>query len=424
MTDVAAVVRLLIVLLLIAMAVILITRRLAIPYTLGLVVVGFLISLVVNSPALHLTPDLVLFVFLPALLFEGSWAISVTLLKENWLTIFLLAVPGLLLEVVLIALPLHYFAGLIWVDAFLLAAILSPTDPVAVLGLFRQLHVDERLATIIEGESLFNDGVAGSLYQVFLGLVVLTVHQQPITFWTVLHQGLGTFILEAGGGTLLGAFVGLFISRFVKHIDDPLIEITVTIITAYGLYLLADYIGVSGILAVIVGGLVLGSYGKSHGMSSNTVEAVDNFWGLIAFLANALLFLLVGAQLNPLSFLKNEQIVLFLLVAALVIVAVLVARYIMVMLLPHSIPPFNGQRRRSWRFLIFWSGLRGALSLALVLALPLDVPARSELIFATYAVVFFTLMVQGFSIRGILRGLRYLKKARDKQTRQLLSEED
>ncbi|HEX4206000.1 MAG TPA: sodium:proton antiporter [Ktedonobacteraceae bacterium] len=410
MTDVASVVRLLIVLLLIALVVILLARRLAIPYTLGLVVVGLLLSLVVNLPVSHLTPDLVLFVFLPALLFEGSWSISVTRLRTYWLSIFLLAVPGLLLGLVLIALPLHYFAHLIWLDAFLLAAILSPTDPVAVLGLFKQLRVDERLATIIEGESLFNDGVAGALYQVFLGLLILAIQQQPITFGVMLTRGVGTFVLVSGGGIVLGAICGFFISRFVKHIDEPLIEITITIIAAYGTYLLADYLGCSGILAVIVAGLILGSYGRSHGMSSATVESVDNFWSLIAFLANALIFLLVGAQLNPIALFKSHEAVPLLLIAGLVILAVLIARAVIVFLLPQYIPPFHGLRLRAWRFMIFWSGLRGALSLALVLALPLQIPAREELIFATYAVVFFTLIGQGFSIRGILKGLPALKR--------------
>src|SRR5437660_3741143 len=204
MTDIATIVRLLVILLLIALMVIFITRRLAVPYTLGLVIVGLLIGIFGRISGVRLTPDLVLFVFLPALLFEGSWSIQVERLRKNWLIIFLLAVPGLLLSLVLIAPLLHFFAGLIWADAFLLAAILSPTDPVAVLGLFRQLHVDEDLSTIIEGESLFNDGMAGSLYQIFLALVLLTLHGQAPSGLIALGNGLLLFVLEAGGGLALG----------------------------------------------------------------------------------------------------------------------------------------------------------------------------------------------------------------------------
>ncbi len=405
MTDTVLVVRILVVLLLIALAVILTTRRLSVPYTLGLVIVGLLISVFNLLPTIRLTPALVLFVFLPALLFEGSWSISVRRLQANWFIIILLAGPGILLELVLIAVPLHFLAGLDWGVAFLLSAILSPTDPIAVLGLFKQLKVNADLSTIIEGESLFNDGVAGSLYQVFLALVLASVHGSPVTAIQAWLTGIGMFLLEAGGGVLLGLLCGFIISRIVRHIDDPLIETTITLVTAYGVYLLADTLHTSGILAVILAALVLGSYGRSTGMSEQTRETVDNFWNVIAFLANALLFLLVGVELNPARFFTTQSIASFLLIAGITIVAVLLARFVMVLALPRHAPPARGKFLPLWRLIIFWSGLRGALSLALVLALPFDVPNRESLIFSTYAVVLFTLLVQGFSLRLILKRL-------------------
>src|SRR5947207_2393106 len=239
MTDITNIVRILVLLLLIALIVILVTRKFTVPYTLGLVVVGLLISLSGVLPTIHLTPALVLFVFLPALLFEGSWMIEVQKLRENWVPIFLLAVPGLLLSLLLIALLVHFLAGLTWELALLLGAILSPTDPVAVLGLFRQLRVNVRLSTIIEGESLFNDGIAGSLYQTFLALLLLSLQGQASTGVDGWLQGLFSFLLEAGGGALIGILCGFLISRLVKLIDEPLIETTITIITAYGVYMLA-----------------------------------------------------------------------------------------------------------------------------------------------------------------------------------------
>ncbi len=408
LTDIVTTVRLLVVLLLIALLVILVTRRLAVPYTLGLVVVGLLLGIAGQFGEIRLDPPLVLFVFLPALLFEGSWSVSVEFLRKNWLMIFLLAVPGVLLEVVLIAVPLQFFTRLNWEDAFLLSAILSPTDPVAVLGLFRQMNVDKDLSTLIEGESLFNDGVAGALYQVFLAIILLSIHGQAegsIQAW--LH-GAGIFALEAGGGVAIGIICGFLISRFVRLIDEPLIETTITLVTAYGVYLLADALHTSGILAVIVAGLILGSYGRSIAMSERTRETVENFWSMLAFIANALVFLLVGVQLNPIAYLTSQEALSFLFVAGLAIVSVLLARLIMVVLLPKSIPPSPGKRLHAWRFLIFWSGLRGALSMALVLALPMEVPDRNLLIFATYAVVLFTLLVQGFSLRFVLKRLPML----------------
>lgn len=408
--EIITIVRLLVALLLIALLVILVTRRLAVPYTLGLVVVGFLMSIVGQFSEIRLEPSLVLFVFLPALLFEGSWSISLHLLRKNWLMIFLLAVPGLLLELVIIAVPLHFLTELNWNDAFLLSAILSPTDPVAVLGLFRQMHVDKDLSALIEGESLFNDGVAGSLYQVFLVLVLLSVQHQsvsPVQLWL---NGIGTLTLEVGGGIAIGGICVIAVSRFVRLIDDPLIETTITLVMAYGVYLLADALHTSGILAVIVAGLLMGSPGSTKAMSLKTRETVDNFWSMLAFIANALVFLLVGVQLNPIAYLSSSRALSFLFIAAIAIAFVLLARLSMVVLLPKNIPPVPGKRLHFWRFLLFWSGLRGALSMALVLALPLEVPDRSLLVFATYAVVLFTLLVQGFSLRLILKHLPLLPK--------------
>ncbi len=405
MTDISTVVRELVVFLLIALAVILVTRRLAIPYTLGLVVVGLLLSIFGLLPEARLSPDLVLFVFLPALLFEGSWSIETQRLRANWVSIFLLAGPGLVLSLVLIAVPLHILAGLTWGSAFLLGAILSPTDPVAVLGLFRQLKVDKDLSTIIEGESLFNDGAAGSFYQTFLAFVLLAVQGQPVTGVQAWLNGIVIFLLQAGGGAVVGIVCGFLVSRLVKFIDDPLIETTLTIITAYGVYLLAGTLHTSGILAVILAALLLGSYGRKMGMSERTQETVDNFWSVIAFVANALLFLLVGLQLNPKQLLSTGLLSSLLITAGLAIVSVLLSRLIVVLMLPRNIPPAAGTFLPSWRFVIFWSGLRGALSLALVLALPSNVPSHDALIVSTYAVVLFTLLVQGFSLRAILRRL-------------------
>lgn len=415
MADITAIVRIMVLLLLIALIVILVTRRLRIPYTLGLVVVGLVISLFGLFPGIHLTPELVLFVFLPALLFEGSWSIETKHLRQNWIHILLLVGPGLLISLVLIALPLHFLGGLSWLTAFLLGAILSPTDPVAVLGLLRQLKVDVNLSSIIEGESLFNDGVAGALYSIFLALILLSVQGQPLTGFQPWVSSFLMFLLEAGGGALIGLAGGFLVSRLVRLIDEPLIETTITIVTAYGIYLLADTLHTSGILAVIFAALLLGSYGRRIGMSQRTEEAVDNFWSVVAFIANALVFLLVGAELNPSRFLFSASSLPLLITAGLAVVAVLLSRLIVVLMLPSITQPLIPQTLwsfvpTSWRVVIFWSGLRGALSLALVLAMPLDVPLRDTLIASTYAVVLFTLLVQGFSLRFILRRLPSVSK--------------
>ncbi|WP_052889475.1 cation:proton antiporter [Thermogemmatispora carboxidivorans] len=404
-----------IILLIIALLTIFLTRRIAVPYTLGLVIIGFILSMSGLLPDVHLIPDLVLLVFLPALLFEGAWSLRWDLVRSQWRVIFFLAGPGLLLSLVIAASILHLLDGLDWGTAFLLAAILSPTDPVAVLSLFRQLRVDERLAVIIEGESLFNDGVAGSLYQTFLAVVLLSVHGEGSAGVEIWGRGLLLFALQAGGAIALGLASGWLISQTVRHIDEPLVETTMTLLTAYGVYLLADLLQLSAIVAVIVAALVVGNYGRSIGMSERTRMAVDNFWSVLAFLANALIFLLIGAQLNPLSLpSRSGGELASLLIALFAIGVVLLARLILVLFLgPYSLLASPIQRRegkerrqpsfpRSWQLIIFWSGLRGALSLALVLALPAEIPQRSILLISCYAVVFFTLLVQGMSLRWLL----------------------
>ncbi|GHO87693.1 cation:proton antiporter [Dictyobacter formicarum] len=404
----------------IALLTIAVTRRIAVPYTLGLVVVGLGLGLSGLLPGVQLTPSLVLSVFLPALLFEGAWAMRWDVVRAHWRTIFFLAGPGLLLSLGIIAGILHVLDGLDWGTALLLAAILSPTDPVAVLSLFRQLHLDERLSVIIEGESLFNDGVAGSLYQAFLAIVLLSIQGHPSGAFQAWGQGVLFFLVEAGGGLLLGLLIGWLVSQIVKRIDEPLMETILTIITAYGVYLLADQFHLSAIMAVIAAALVLGNYCRRVSMSEPSQHAVGNFWSVLAFVANAVIFLLVGVQLNPLALPlvpgEERTTLLFavfavsvVLVARLALVLVLAARSMLV-LSPRSRAAGPMQPvPRSWQLVIFWSGLRGALSLALVLALPMAIPHRSVLVISTYAVVFFTLLIQGSTLRWLLKRIPSLQ---------------
>ncbi|HET8841391.1 MAG TPA: cation:proton antiporter [Ktedonobacteraceae bacterium] len=413
--------------LLLALGVILLSNKLALPYTVGLVIVGMGLGALHMFSEAALTPELVLFVFLPPLLFEGAWSVNLSLLRQNWRVIFFLAGPGLLLSLVIIAGILHIVEHLDWLTALLLAAILSPTDPVAVLGLFRQLRVNKCLSTIIEGESLFNDGVAGSLYQIFLMLLLLSLHGQPLFFDTTWRLVL-VVLWDAVGGILLGVVGGWLISQGLKRLDDPLLETTVTLITAYGLYWLAETVQTSAIVTVIVSGLLLGTYGRKVAMSERTNSEVETFWRMVAFLANALIFLLIGIQVQGLiPHLFSEPSFSLWGVALLAVGVVLLARLALVLLLSGRFfvrftrPASNETQAellrrplpRSWGVILFWSGLRGALSLALVLALPTDLPNRPTLVISTYAVVAFTLLVQGLSLRWVLH--RVLAKQTGRQ---------
>ena len=422
MSPTAEHIRLVVLLLLIALGVALLARRAKLPYTLGLVVVGLGIGIFHLLPGVVLTPDLVLVIFLPALLFEGAWNLEQRELVRNWFPIFLLAGPGMAIAIVIAGLILHFAVGLDWTVAFLLGAIISPTDPIAVLALLRQIGMSSRLRILIEGESLFNDGVAAAVTQVLqtivmgsaalalaghAGFAAASAGQAGASSGAIALNLFLSLLRLVGGGIGIGLVIGYLVSHLVRYVNDHLIETTITAVVAYGVYLLADEVQVSGILAVITAALILGSYGRKTGMNADTQNAVDSFWDFAAYIANSLLFLLMGIQLGQVS-----------LTGALAaigwgVLSVIAGRALMVYLTVylHNTLLFlvrHHRRRkylspgfipRRWRILLLSSGLRGALSLALALALPLETPSRNTLIVIVYGVVLVTLLGQGFGLR-------------------------
>lgn len=405
-------------LLALAVTVALIAGRLRFPYTLALVLVGLFLGFFHVLPEIQFEPDFVLFLFLPALLFEGAWNLNTQALFADWRVIGLLAVPGLFISLVVIAVVVHWGAGLPFLAALLLGAIVSPTDPVAVLGLLKQLGMPARLRTIVEGESLFNDGVGAAAYQLVLGFLLLTLGVSGgLSGLSGSQIALKTIWLFLGG-PLLGVGLGLFFSRVMSHVDDHLIETALTFGVAYGAYVLAVVLGTSGLLAVVAAGLVLGNYGRRVGMSRRTRHAIDDIWEFTSFIANSLLFLLLGHQIGTADLAGTFGVIIW------AVIAVFAGRILMIYgLLPmYNLLARGPVRRRIagdkddaglalrhflpipelWKPLILLSGLRGALSIALVLTLPADVPGRSLLAITVYGVVLVTLVGQGIGLRLLL----------------------
>ncbi len=397
-----------------AVTVALIAGRLRFPFTLALVLVGLFLGFFRVLPELQLQPDVVLFLFLPALLFEGAWNLNTQALLADWRAIGLLAVPGLVISLFVIALIVHWGTGLPFLVALLLGTIVSPTDPVAVLGLLKQLGMPARLRTIVDGESLFNDGVGAAAYALVLGVLLLSLGNGSglagLSAVQIVLKGIWLFV----GGPLLGVALGLLFSRLLLRLDDHLIETAMTFGVAYGSYVLALVLGTSGLLAVVGAGLVLGHYGRRTSMSRRTRYAVDDIWEFTGYLANSLLFLLLGHQIGAADLAGAASTIGW------AVLAVFAGRLLMIYGL---LPAYDALARRSgpkekatgerghgrfapiprlWRPLILLSGLRGALSIALVLTLPPSVPGHELLNVTVYGVVLVTLVGQGIGLRVVL----------------------
>ncbi len=380
-------------LLLIASLVAIIVRRLHIPYTVALVVVGLLLT-VQSDVKFELTPELILALFVPPLVFEAAFHLNLNELRKNATYILVMAVPGVLLTMLIVG-------GIIWIGtplslplAMVFGALIAATDPVAVVALFRLLGVPKRLAVLVEGESLFNDGTALVLFN--LALAIALTHQ--FNPW----QSLTDFASVSIGGIVLGLVLGWAISRLIAQIDDYLIEITLTTVLAYGAYLLAERLHFSGVLAVVAAGLITGSLGP-QGMSPTTRIVLYNFWEYITFLVNSLVFLLIGLEVD-LKALSNAWQAL-----AWAIGGVLIARVIVVYGLGWLTNRFSEPISWRWRHVIAWGGLRGALSLALALSLPASLGTDRDLIRTmAFGVALFTLLIQATTMRPLIQHLKII----------------
>jgi monovalent cation:H+ antiporter, CPA1 family len=385
-------------LLIAASSIAILTKYLRIPYTVALVLGGLLLSLL-RLPFLSplqptmrpnwLTPDVILILFLPALVFEGSVKIDVRDLQRDCVPLLILANAGVLLATLVTGYLVHWAIGLPILIALLFGAIISATDPISVLAIFKDLKMNKRLSGIIEGESLLNDGTAVVVFQILLIAVVAGGLSAT--------KGIGQFLLAVIGGAVLGFGFGYAGSKITQKIDDPQIEITLTTIVAYGSYLLAHHLHLSGIIATASAGLMVGNFGAKMGMSARTRTALESFWEYVAFVMNSLVFLLIGFEVHIDSLAHAWGPVFF------AIAAVLIGRSFSVYLL---VPASNFVAEKipiRWQHVIVWGGLRGALALALALSLDNTFPYRDRLLDLTFGVVVFSILVQGLTIKPLLR---------------------
>jgi monovalent cation/hydrogen antiporter len=381
-------------------------RLLGVPYPIPLVLGGLLLGFVPGMPEIELPPELVLVLFLPPLLYQAAFFASPKELLADLRPITLLAVGLVLATTVAVAVTAHALVdGLPWAAAFTLGAIVSPTDPLAATTIARRLGVPRRLVTVLEGESLVNDATALVAYRIAVAVAV----GGSFVAW----QGGLRFVVGVAGGVAVGLVVGWLAAEARRRLDDPPAEILLSLVTGYAAYLPADRLGVSGVLAAVTAGLYVGWQAPEIASAATRLLGFS-FWEVLAYLLNAILFILVGLQLHPiLSGVTGHSAAALIGLGALVSVVVIAARIGWGFTVPYLVRlldrrPSQVARRLGARerLVIGWSGMRGAVSLAAALALPLEgFPERNLIVFLTFAVIFVTLVVQGMTLPLLIHRL-------------------
>jgi len=382
-----------VVLLAIAIAVALVTQRLSIPYSVALVIAGLVLSLGGPMGQLRITPELILLVFIPGLVFEAAYHIDLDYLRRSFASVAVLAVLGVVITAGVVAAVVSATTGLNIGLAFVLGAIVCATDPVATVAVFRQLHAPKGLATVVEAESLLNDGT---------GVVLFTIALAAVTSPVSPLDGIERFVFELVVSTALGAVAGLVAVRLMRLADDRTVQVMISIVAAYGIYLLADTMHESGIIATVVVGLAIGNAGGRFALPAATTEALDLVWETVAFLLTAMVFLLVGVAITPAQLAGAGAVILA------GFVAITVARALVVYGLIGAGGRLLARGGRSpvpvgYLHVMFWAGLRGAIAIALALSLPADLPQHDLIAGGVYGIVLITLLVQGTTAGWVVR---------------------
>jgi CPA1 family monovalent cation:H+ antiporter len=388
-------------LLLVACLIAIVSRKLGLPYSVGLVAAGLLIALIPNAPHFTLSRDLIFNVLLPPLVFEAALQLEWKDFRRELPVTGTLALAGVALAALVAAGGLHYWLHWSWIGAGLFAVLIAATDPVAVIAAFREINADRRLRMLVESESLLNDGVVAVAFAVLVGIAggasagVGSV--VPAFLWTLF------------GGALIGGVVSGLILLLAGRTNDHLVEITLTTLAAYGSFLLAERLHASGVLASLTAGLVIGNLGSIGALSDDGRSHVLAAWEFFAFVANSFVFLLIGIQLVdvPIGSLGWET-------AAISVVLVLAGRAIAVYPLSTLFRPTGLKVPLAFQSVLFWGGLRGALALALALTVPTSVAERGPIILCAFVVVAFSIFVQGLTMPWLVERLGLTRKQRAK----------
>ena len=417
--------------LILALLVAIAIRWVRLPYTIALVIVGLILGWLGESMFSGIEPgggllsaEMILFILLPPLLFEGSSAMHIEKLKSNWRTISLLAIPGVLINTLVIALICW---RLIWwgedygfLYGLLIGSILAATDPVSVLALVRNLGAPKRLSVLLEGESLFNDGTAIVLFNIILLTTLSIIAGENVSLGEVMTNGIASFIVVVTVGVVVGYLCGMVANHLLHQSEDHLVEIALTVALAFGSFLLAELMHGSGVISVVVAGLLVGNKGAPEGMTPTARVGLHHFWEVVSFLVNSILFLVVGYELQSVIAWNIHTGFL----ALVAVMAALLARLVVFPLTDVANLGEVNKIDRKWQLAMWWGGLRGSIPIALLLLLShivhdgqalliggdtvnvkLDEAIYSDMLVLAFSVILFSLIVQGLTMKTLLARL-------------------
>ena len=381
--------------LLIASLVAMISRRLKVAYSVGLVAAGIGVAFIPTGVDVQLTRDLIFNLFLPPLVFEAALQLNWAPFRRDLPINGTLAFPGVAIAAAVVAVGMHFVVGWQWLGAWLFGVLIAATDPVSVIAAFKEMRVERRLSGMVEAESLLNDGAAA------VGFALLTAAASGASISPLFIAA--SFVWTICGGVLAGLGVAFALLLLAGRTKDHLVEITLTTVAAYGSFLVAEYMHASGVLASLSAGLLVGNMGWKRSISESGRGHVLAFWEYTAFLANSFVFILIGVQeahtgYRLLSTASAAAI-------ALVLLGRVLAVYPICAMFARS--PLAVDAR--YQHVFVWGGLRGALALALVLALPADLPQRGEIVVVAFAVVAFSIFVQGTTMPWLIRRLGLMR---------------
>lgn len=392
--NVTELVNILIFLLLVATGVALITRWLRIPYVVGLVLAGLIIPREILPQSVGLNPDIILNLFLPILIFQAAINTDITRLKDTIKPIFVLAGPGVLLSATITAILLKMGFGLVWITASAVAVILTITDTVSVIAAFRSITVPERLATIVEGESLFNDAIA----LVLLNIIAQIHLEGSFSF----ADGIEQFLIAFVGGSILGLGLGYLCVGLFRQLDDALSNNLLTVAISFGTFQIGQLLGVSSAIAVVIAGLVIGNLGFRQTSASIKVTLL-NFWEYAAFAVNTFIFLFVGIEVEATTLVQKIPI------ALIVVVIYQIGRICAIYPFCYILRFFDRPLPLKWQHVLILGNVKGSLSMALALSLPATLPGRDEALALVFSTVFVSLIGQGLSLSWLVKRLKLSK---------------